>query len=201
MHAIHFNAEETPREWLKMCYIGRVSDLSKVSSLNESFILGGLGHIKVKYLEGFHVLLKGENKTKIKEAIEENKEWFEEMFDTTIPWEEHFVAVDRIVWVRCRGLSLKLWNSDCFKHIAALLGSLVEVDEVTSTLEKLEYARFKIRVPVGCEAKLTRYMKINDVLYQVSEEEECTVPDYKLCQCQWDEESASVDTEVESIGT
>ena len=74
LHAIYFNAEETSREWLKMCYIGRVSDLSKVSSLNESFILGGLGHIKVKYLGGFHVLLKGENETKIKEAIEENKE-------------------------------------------------------------------------------------------------------------------------------
>jgi len=71
--------------------------------LNESFILGGLGYIKVKFLGGFHVLLKGENELKIKEAIEENKEWFEEMFDTIIPWEEQFVAVDKLVWVRCRG--------------------------------------------------------------------------------------------------
>ena len=50
VHAIHFRAEETPREWLRKCYIGRVSDLSKVSSLNESFILGGLGFIKVKFM-------------------------------------------------------------------------------------------------------------------------------------------------------
>ena len=35
VHAIHFRAEETPREWLSKCYIGRVSNLNKVSSLNE----------------------------------------------------------------------------------------------------------------------------------------------------------------------
>ena len=100
LHAIHFRAEETHKEWLNKCYIGRVADLNKVSSLNESFILGGLGYIKVKFLGGFHVLLKGENELKIKEAIEENKEWFEEMFETIIPWEEQFVAVDKLVWVR-----------------------------------------------------------------------------------------------------
>ena len=201
LHAIHFRAEETPRDWLNKCYIGRVSDLNKVSSLNESFILGGLGYIKVKFLGGFHVLLKGENELKIKDAIEENKAWFEEMFDTIIPWDEQFVAVDKLVWVRCRGLPLKLWNTDCFKHIAVLLGTLIEVDEATMALEELEYARFKIRVSVGCEAKITSYMKINEVLYQVSVEEECTIPDYKLCQCHWSEESVSMETEVDSIAS
>nr|XP_007132880.1 hypothetical protein PHAVU_011G132600g [Phaseolus vulgaris]ESW04874.1 hypothetical protein PHAVU_011G132600g [Phaseolus vulgaris] len=44
-------------------------------------------------------------------------------------------------------------------------------------------------------------MRINDVLYQVSVEEECIIPDYKLCQCQWDDETGSVDTEAESIGS
>ncbi|ESW04590.1 hypothetical protein PHAVU_011G108300 [Phaseolus vulgaris] len=111
----------------------------------------------------------------IKDAIEENKEWFEEIFDTIIPWNEQFVAVDKLVWVRCRGLPLKLWNYDCFKHRAALLGTLVEIDEATLALEEMEYARFRIRVSVGCEAKTTSYMNINDVLYQVSVEEEYTV--------------------------
>jgi len=153
VNAIHFRVEETSRDWLKKCYIGRVSNLSKVSCLNESLILGGLSHIKVKFLGGFHVLLMGENEKKIQEAIEENKQWFEELFDTIIPWEEQFVAVDKLVWVRCRGLPLKLRNTDCFKHIAALMGTLIEVDKATLELEELKYARFKIRVFVGCEAK------------------------------------------------
>jgi len=147
------------------------------------------------------VLLKGENEMTIKEVIEENKEWFEEMFDTIIPRNEQFVAVDKLVWVRCRGLPLKLWNYDCFKHIAALLGTLIEVDEATLALEEMEYARFIIRVSVGCEAKITSYMKINDVLYQVSVEEECTVPDYKLCQCHRSEESEGSETEADSIAS
>ena len=201
INAIHFKVEETPREWLKQCYIGRVSDLSKVSSLNESFILGGLSYIKVKFLGGFHVLLMGENETKVKEAIEENKEWFEDLFDTIIPWEDQFVAVDKLVWVRCRGLPLKLWNTECFKHIAALLGTLVEVDEATMTLDELEYARFKVRVSVGCEAKITSYMRINEVLYQISVEEECTVPEYNLCQCHGGEISDGDDSEVDSMAS
>ncbi|ESW33659.1 hypothetical protein PHAVU_001G088300, partial [Phaseolus vulgaris] len=176
VQAIHFREEESSREWLKKCYIGRVSDLSKVSCLNECLILEGLSHIKVKFLGGLHVLLLGENESNILEAIEENKTWFEEMFDTIIPWEEQFVAVDKLVWVRCRGLPLKLWNTDSFKHIAALMGTLIEVDKATMALEELEYARFKIRVSVGCEAKLTNYMRINENLYQISVEEECTIP-------------------------
>ena len=83
--------------------------------MNESFILGGFNYKKDKFLGGFHVLLMGENETKVKEAIEENKEWFEELFDTIIPWEDQFVAVDKLVWARCRGLPLKLWNTECFK--------------------------------------------------------------------------------------
>ncbi|KAK6645947.1 hypothetical protein PHAVU_L001950, partial [Phaseolus vulgaris] len=186
-----WKAKETSKEWLNNCYIGRVSDLSKISGLNESFVLGGLGYIKIKFLGGFHVLLKGENESKIKDAIEENKEWFEDLFDTIIPWEENFVAVDKLVWVRCRGLPLKLWNYDCFKHIAALMGTLIEVDEATLALEELEYGRFRVRITVGCEAKINSYMKINDVLYQVSVVEECTIPDYKLC----------FETEVDSISS
>ncbi|KAL9285053.1 hypothetical protein ACSQ67_024583 [Phaseolus vulgaris] len=59
---------------------------------------------------------EGENELKIKDAIEENKAWFEEMFDTIIPWDEQFM----------------------------LPGTLIEVDEATMAPEELEYARFKI---------------------------------------------------------
>ena len=85
-------------------------DLSNVGKLNESFILEGFNFIKVKYLGGFHILLMGGNIKRVKKVVEENKEWFEELFDTIIPWEDNFVVLDKFVWVRCRGLPLKLWN-------------------------------------------------------------------------------------------
>lgn len=102
-----------------------------------------------------------------------------------VPWEDQFVIVNKLVWVRCRDLPLKLWNADCFGKIAALLGNLVEVDKATLELEELEYARFRIRVPVGCEAKMSSYFKINGILYQVSLVEECTIPEHHLCQGHW----------------
>jgi len=52
----------------------------------------------------------GGNIKRVKKVVEENKEWFEELFDTIIPWEDNFVVLDKFVWVRCRGLPLKLWN-------------------------------------------------------------------------------------------
>ncbi|KAL9329102.1 hypothetical protein ACSQ67_004105 [Phaseolus vulgaris] len=64
---------------------------------------------------------------KVKEAIEENKEWFGDLFDTIIPWEDQFVAVDKLVWVRCGGLPVKLWNTECFKHIARVTRNSVEI--------------------------------------------------------------------------
>jgi len=110
---------------------------------------------------------------KVKTNIKENKEWGEDLFDTIIPWEYHF---NKLVWVRCRELPLKLWNPECFEKLGSLLGTLVEVDDATLTLKELEYARLNVRVPVGCEAKQTSYIRINETLYQVSMEEECTIP-------------------------
>jgi len=60
---------ETFKEWLKQCYSVRISDLSKIGDLNESFILGAYGFIKVKYLGSFHVLLKGKTKLELKKLL------------------------------------------------------------------------------------------------------------------------------------
>jgi len=46
---IQFNVQEEPKEWLMDYFIGRVSDLSKVRKLHESFILGGFNFIRVRF--------------------------------------------------------------------------------------------------------------------------------------------------------
>lgn len=48
----------------------------------------------------FHVLLIGQSELRVKETIVENIERFEDQFDTIIPWEDHFEAVDKLVWIR-----------------------------------------------------------------------------------------------------
>ncbi|KAK7382349.1 hypothetical protein VNO80_01200 [Phaseolus coccineus] len=65
-------------------------------------------------------------------------------------------------------------------------------------LEELEYARFRVRVPVGCEAKLTSYIRISETLCQISVEEECKILEQKLCQCHWGEQYVEAETNLES---
>jgi len=78
---------------------------------------------------------------------------------------------------------------------------LIEGDEATMALDELEYARFKVRVSVGCEAKITSYMRINEVRYQISVEEECTVPEHKIFQCHWSKTSEGAETNVDSFAS
>jgi len=66
------------------------------------------------------------------------------------------VVYEKIVWFQCRGIALTLWSNECFKHIGALVGTLVKVDEGTVSKEVLEYARLPIRIPLGEEARPTK---------------------------------------------
>ncbi|KAL9276509.1 hypothetical protein ACSQ67_025953 [Phaseolus vulgaris] len=102
----------------------------------------------------FRIRVTRENELKIKDAIKENKECFEDLFDTIIPWEENFVAVDNLVWVRCRGLPPKLWNYDCFKHIAALSGTLIEVDEETRHWKSLSMQGLELELRWDAKRRL-----------------------------------------------
>ena len=67
----------------------------------------------------------------VQKALEDKKEWFANVFAFVVPWDDIFVVEDKIVWVRCRGISLKFWSKHCFEQVAALVGSLIEVDVAT----------------------------------------------------------------------
>jgi len=69
------------------------------------------------------------------------------------------------------------------------------------TLDEIKYARFKVRVLVGCEAKITNYMRINEELYKILVEEEFTIPEHKLCQCHWGETFDGAETDDDSIAS
>ncbi|KAK7372242.1 hypothetical protein VNO80_05616 [Phaseolus coccineus] len=112
--------------------------------------------------------------------IEENKVWFDGMFDLVFPWDESFSINERFAWVHCRGILLQLWSSHCFESIGALVGKVVEVDEVTLEREVLEYARLCVKIPVGGTANLAKEVHINNIPCKVSFEEEFYFPDHTL---------------------
>jgi len=75
------------------------------------------------------------------DIIKLNNEWFVSLFDSIEPWPESYEAGHKIVWVRCYGIPLTLWNKHCFSKVVREVASLVKVDESTRLWENLEYAR------------------------------------------------------------
>jgi len=103
------------------------------------------------------------------------------LFESTVPWEETFAVDEKVVCVRCRGLPLSMWNRGCFERVAAHVESLVEVDGATSEFEDLEFARLRVRAPMGRDMRMVMVMKINNILCQIVLEEE--TPSFNTCRC------------------
>jgi len=117
----------------------------------------------MKYLGGLYVLLSRESNEALQKSIEDNKETFAELFDSVVPWDNSFAVEDKVVWVRCRGIPLRFWNKNWFKQVATLVGALIEVDFATLQQEVLEFARLKVRVPVGGKSRLMKNIWFNDI--------------------------------------
>lgn len=90
-----------------------LSDLN-YNQLCEEFFTGGMNMIKVRYMGDNLVLLTPREGERMKDLIKLNKEWFESVLDVIDPWSKSCVASHKIVRVRCYGLSISLWNKDCF---------------------------------------------------------------------------------------
>ncbi|KAL9315723.1 hypothetical protein ACSQ67_016724 [Phaseolus vulgaris] len=136
-----------------------------VQVVKESFIMEGVDFIRVRYLGGRVCALVGGIGWDDSKTLKNNKETMGALFESIIPWEESFAVDEKVVWVRCGGLPLSMWNRGCFERVAAQVGSLVEVDGSTPEFEDLEFAR----------------LRINDILSPIVLEEE--IPSLNTCGC------------------
>jgi len=100
-----------------------------------NILIIGFNFVRIRYLGEKYVLMSCEEEGIIEKAIAKNKDWFDNIFGSLVPWNDPFVVSKKFVWVRCRGISLSLWNSKCFERIGALVGTLVEVDKATTARE------------------------------------------------------------------
>jgi len=82
------------------------------------------------------------------------------------------MANHKIVWVRCYGLPLPLWNEDCFAKVLGEMASLVSVGTSTLLWENLEYVRLQVRLKNRSNVRLAKRLRINDQLWNVLIEEE-----------------------------
>lgn len=86
------------------------------------------------------------------------------------------------VWVRCTRVPLSVWNKVCFNKVVDHIATLIGVDEATLAWENIEYARLKIRIPLGDSALLNHNMLISGQIYAMGVEEDMLFNANNECQ-------------------
>jgi len=75
----------TRRYRLERCYIGKLLKAMDVQVVKESFILGGLNLVRVRYLRERYMLLSCDEDGLIERIIADNKEGFKGIFNSMVP--------------------------------------------------------------------------------------------------------------------
>ncbi|XP_068475216.1 uncharacterized protein [Phaseolus vulgaris] len=172
--------------WMECSAIGQFNAELDFEQLGDEFLKGGMSMIKIRYLGDKLALLTPREGENLESLIKLNKEWFESVFDSIDPWSENHVAGHKIVWVRCYGVPITLWNKDCFSKVVGEMASLVSIDKATLLWENLEYARLQVRLLKNRNARLAKKMKINDQILSIFVKEETPCETKGLCKCRYD---------------
>jgi len=198
--ATSFNVQVESTSWLEGCFIGCIREVSCMQSIKESFIMGGFSLVRLRYLGERSILLSCDDEGVLERLIAENKAWFDGLFSSVVPWDGSFLVKERFAWVRCRGIPLQLWCSQSFVSINALVGEVVQIDDVTLEKEVLEFSRFQVKLPVASSVRLEKDICINGISCKVLLEEEERVPnlEYKRFYAKWNGGFSEVDTEAGS---
>jgi len=119
------------------------------------------------------MLISGGEGTEVIKVVEENKSWFENFFDSIVPWSNREIAGNKVIWVRCRGLPLSCWNEECLRKVMATFGTLIKVLQIVNSKKDLEDITVKVRVPIAIHMRLLwKDIKINGHVYCITLEEE-----------------------------
>jgi len=158
--------------WMGNSVVGHmIADLD-FSQLCEELVKGGINKIKTRYLGDNMVMLTPVDGECMEKLIKENRVWMESFFEVINSWSDEYLPGHKIVWVRCTGLPLSLWNRDCFAKVVEEVASLISIDEDTMNWENLEYARLQVRLLRSCNVRLSKAFKINGKIYNINIEEE-----------------------------
>ncbi|XP_068474614.1 uncharacterized protein [Phaseolus vulgaris] len=188
-----FETTSNAPAWLVSSAVGWMSPDISFESLSEEFVKGGMSSIKLRGMGDNLVLLTPKAGESMDDIIKLNKEWFVSLFDDIEPWSESYVAEHKMVWVRCYGIPLTLWNEQCFSKVIGEVASLVKIDEPTRRWENLEYARLQVRLRKACKAEMVKDFRINGQLCNIVVIEEITSNERGVCSC-LDDHYASSDS-------
>jgi len=186
-----FETTSNAPSWLVSSVVGWMSSNISFDTLSKEFVNGGMSRVKLRFMGDNLVLLTPKDGDRMDDIIKLNNEWFVSLFDDTEPWSESCVAGHKIVWVRCYGIPLTLWNEQCFSKVVGEVASLVKIDESTRLWENLEYARLHVRLPKACKVDMVKEFMINEQLCNIVITEEIPSKERGECSCHDDRYASS----------
>ena len=186
-----FSVQKQILPWMEASVIGQLRADLDLDQLREEFLKGGLSTVFLRSLGDNLVLLMPREGESMQALIKLNKEWFESVFTSFEPWSEKCIASHKVVWVRCYGLPLSLWNKECFSKVVGDKATIVSIGKATLLWENLEYAVLQVRMPKSQSVGMAADMKINNNLYSIRIEEEVICGNRGSCMCIYDDGGSS----------
>jgi len=121
---------------------------------------------------------EGEN---MKELIKLNRVWFDSLFVSLKPWTKMVVASHKVVWVKCYGLPIYLWNEECFRRVIGEAGKLMSIDKSTLMWDNLKFARLQVRIENHRYVRFVKKLRINEHMLSILHEEDHPVSTADCC--------------------
>ena len=125
------------------------------------FLLQGMNAIKARYLGENKVLISPENGSNLEEWFVNKEEWLGGFCESVEAWSPRNVTGNWWVWIRLFREPLHCWNQEVFTKILNNMGIVVSMDENTSSLERLEYARLWVKTSWSTNINTVRKVGIN----------------------------------------
>ncbi|XP_020228107.1 uncharacterized protein LOC109809260 [Cajanus cajan] len=190
-------AVETNLNKLQNTWVGYLKDLTLIDNIGEAGFLYDNTDLKLKYWVDDMVLISGLEEETMKERISDKSDVLNVIFNKVVKWSQSVSTGNRMVWVRCYGVPLQLWNEECLGQVVGELGTVVGIHRDTLELNEVNSARVLIRTGSARFINSHKLVKINGERRQIRLVEE-VVSKRTGCNC-WFLRNNFTDSEVTSM--
>jgi len=103
-----FRTQKQVLLWMEKSLVGQYNADMDFEQLGEEFVRGGMNMVRVRSLGDNLALLTPREGEDMEELVQLNREWFDSVFLSIVPWSAAHVVNHKVVWVRCFGLPISL---------------------------------------------------------------------------------------------
>lgn len=148
--------------------MGILKDPTVFDRMHDLYSMKDNQQVSLKYMGDNLVLILGLCKEQVHNLCTAKEENFLSIFKSIQSWNNSIVSTSRLVWLKCYGVPISLWNANCFSKLFRDLGELLLVDQELLLLKRVDFTRILVRTSIS--QFITRCFKvhINGCFSQVS---------------------------------